>query len=150
MRIIEKYDPSLPPVRGDRDQLIQVFLNLAKNAAEAVPRRGGEMVMRTAYRPGLRVFVSGQGSREQLPLMIEVEDNGKGIPEDIRACIFDPFVSTKRNGSGLGLSLVAKIIRDHGGLVEADSNGNRTVMRVLLPVIHARDGDGMRLQDSPS
>jgi len=132
--IREEYDPSLPPVHGDRDLLLQVFLNLVKNAAEAVPAVGGEIVLATAYRHGLRLAGPG-GERRHLPLMVSVADNGSGIPNDIRAHLFDPFVTTKRNGTGLGLALVAKAIGDHGGAIEFDSQPRRTVFRVFLPIV---------------
>jgi two-component system nitrogen regulation sensor histidine kinase GlnL len=135
VRIVENYDPSLPAVLGNRDQLVQVFLNLVKNAVEAAPTVGGEVVMRTAYRPGVRFALAGRDSREHLPLMVSVEDNGEGIPEDMRAHIFDPFVTSKPKGSGLGLALVAKIIDDHGGAIEVDSTYKRTVIRVMLPMV---------------
>jgi len=135
VRIVENYDPSLPAVLGNRDQLVQVFLNLVKNAVEAAPTVGGEVILRTAYRPGVRFALSGRDSREHLPLMVGVEDNGGGIPEDIRAHIFDPFVTSKPKGSGLGLALVAKIIDDHGGAIEIDSIHKRTVIRIMLPMV---------------
>ncbi len=135
VRIVENYDPSLPAVLGNRDQLVQVFLNLAKNAVEAAPTVGGEVILRTAYRPGVRFALAGRDSREHLPLMVSVEDNGEGIPEDMRAHIFDPFVTSKPKGSGLGLALVAKIIDDHGGAIEVDSAYKRTVIRVMLPMV---------------
>jgi two-component system, NtrC family, nitrogen regulation sensor histidine kinase GlnL len=130
----EEYDPSLPPVQGDRDLLLQVFLNLVKNAAEAAPNAGGEIVLATAYRHGLRLGVPGGDGRRHLPLMVSVGDNGAGIPEDLKAYLFDPFVTTKRNGTGLGLALVAKVIGDHGGVIEFDSQPRRTVFRVFLPI----------------
>jgi len=130
----EEYDPSLPPVHGDRDLLLQVFLNLVKNAAEAVADVGGEIALTTAYRHGLRLAVSGGEGRRHLPLMVSVADNGAGIPEDLREHLFDPFVTTKRNGTGLGLALVAKVIGDHGGVIEFDSQPRRTVFRVFLPI----------------
>jgi two-component system, NtrC family, nitrogen regulation sensor histidine kinase GlnL len=134
IRIREVYDPSLPPVYGNRDQLIQVFLNLIKNAADAVPEADGEITLSTAYRHGMRLALPGGESRVQLPIAVEVRDNGEGVPEDLRAHLFDPFITTKANGSGLGLALVAKIIGDHRGVVELDSVPRRTVFRVLLPM----------------
>jgi len=134
VRILEDYDPSLPPVPADRDQLVQVFLNLVKNAAEACPETGGEIVISTAYRHGVRLAVGSSRDRLRLPLEVTVRDNGAGIPEDLQQHLFDPFVTTKANGSGLGLALVAKIVGDHGGVVECDSEPKRTVFRVMLPV----------------
>jgi two-component system, NtrC family, nitrogen regulation sensor histidine kinase GlnL len=141
VRLIEEYDPSLPPVRGNRDLLVQVFLNLVKNAAEALPNADGEIILTTAYRHGLRVTGPGGEGRQHLPLMVAVTDNGAGIPEDLRPHLFEPFVTTKRNGTGLGLALVAKVISDHGGVIEFDSQPRRTVFRVFLPVV-AQDGSG--------
>jgi two-component system nitrogen regulation sensor histidine kinase GlnL len=131
----EDYDPSLPPVFGNRDQLIQVFLNLVKNAAEALERTPkGEIRISTAFRPGIRIAVQGVSQRISLPLEIVIEDNGAGIPSDLLPILFDPFVTTKANGSGLGLALVAKIVGDHGGVIDSDSRPGRTRFRVLLPV----------------
>ena len=139
VRLVEDYDPSLPSVHGDHDLLVQVFLNLVKNAAEAVPHGDGEIILATAYRHGLRLARPGAEGRQHLPLMVSVTDNGPGIPEDLRPHLFDPFVTTKRNGTGLGLALVAKVIGDHGGVIEFDSQPRRTVFRVFLPVV-AQDG----------
>ncbi|MBW7849169.1 MAG: PAS domain-containing protein [Rhodospirillales bacterium] len=139
VRFVENYDPSLPKVWGNRDQLIQVFLNLVKNAAEAVPEEGGEIVLSTAYQHGVRLAIPGGDSRVHLPLMVSVQDNGSGIAEDLRPHLFDPFVTTKHTGTGLGLALVAKIIDDHGGLIECDSQPRRTVFRVLLPMAPAEE-----------
>ncbi|HVJ51540.1 MAG TPA: ATP-binding protein [Aliidongia sp.] len=139
VRFIEEYDPSLPPVFGNRDMLIQVFLNLIKNAAEAVADEGGEITLSTAYQHGIKLAVPGSESRVHLPLVVSIADNGAGIPEDLRPHLFDPFVTTKRNGTGLGLALVAKIIDDHGGVIEFDSQPRRTQFRVMLPKV-ARDG----------
>jgi two-component system nitrogen regulation sensor histidine kinase GlnL len=131
-----EFDPSLPPLPGNRDKLIQAFLNLVKNAAEAIAegREPGRIVLRTAFRPGMRLAVPGTGARVSLPLMIEVEDNGPGVAEGLKPHLFDPFVTTKRAGTGLGLALVAKIIGDHGGVIECESVPRHTVFRVLLPL----------------
>lgn len=136
LRFLEEYDPSLPPVPGNRDKLVQAFLNLVKNAAEAIgeDRDHGRIVLQTAFRPGMRLSVPGSESRVSLPLMIQIEDNGCGVPEHMREHLFDPFVTTKRTGTGLGLALVAKIIGDHGGIIECDSEPKRTIFRVLLPL----------------
>jgi two-component system nitrogen regulation sensor histidine kinase GlnL len=131
-----EFDPSLPPVPGNRDKLIQAFLNLVKNAAEAIAdgREPGRIVLRTAFRPGMRMGVPGTSARVRLPLMIEVEDNGPGVADSLKPHLFDPFVTTKRTGTGLGLALVAKIIGDHGGVIECESVPKHTVFRVLLPL----------------
>ena len=134
LRFVEGYDPSLPPVFGNRDQLVQVFLNLVKNAAEACPAAGGEITLATAYQHGIRLAVPGSDTPMSLPLVVSVQDNGEGIPEDLRPHLFDAFVTTKTNGTGLGLALVAKIIGDHGGVIEFDSQPRRTIFRARLPI----------------
>lgn len=133
VRFAEEFDPSLPPTAGDQDQLLQVFQNLLKNAAEAVPRVGGVISISTAYQPGVKLARPGQKS-ESLPLVVTIADNGPGIPDNIIRDIFDPFVSSKVNGTGLGLSLVSKFVADHGGVVECDSHPGRTRFRLRLPV----------------
>jgi two-component system nitrogen regulation sensor histidine kinase GlnL len=138
LRIVESYDPSLPPVYGNRDLLVQVLLNLVKNAAEAAPENDGEIRLSTRFRHGVRLAVLGTDSRVDLPIEVRVQDNGPGIPEDLRVHLFDPFVTTKLGGKGLGLALVAKIVGDHGGVIEFDSAPRRTIFRLMLPVAPAR------------
>jgi two-component system nitrogen regulation sensor histidine kinase GlnL len=138
LRIVEEYDPSLPAVWGDRDQLIQILLNLVKNATEALSDGGatgglGEIQLATAYHHGVRIAVPGSSERVHLPLQVTVRDNGPGIPEPLRSTLFEPFVTTKRGGQGLGLALVAKLVANHGGLIECDSRPGRTTFRLSLP-----------------
>ncbi|MBN7785734.1 PAS domain-containing protein [Ponticoccus gilvus] len=133
MKIIEDYDPSLPMALGDPDQLLQVVLNLIKNASEAAdPKTGGTIRLHTFYEHSFRLR-RADGSGQTLPLQIEIIDDGPGLPEDIKGDIFDPFVSGKENGTGLGLALVSKIISDHGGWISVDSVPGRTLFRISLP-----------------
>lgn len=147
MRISETYDPSLPPVWGNRDQLVQVLFNLVKNAAEAIDgapngRERAEICLTTAYQQGMRLAIAGSLQRVHLPLVVTVRDNGPGISEDIRPHLFEAFVTSKSSGSGLGLALVAKIVADHGGLIEVDSRPGRTEFRLCLPVMTETDSEG--------
>jgi two-component system nitrogen regulation sensor histidine kinase GlnL len=142
VRFVETYDPSLPPVNANRDQLIQVFLNLVKNAVEAIGEDAidGEIELTTAFRSGVRMRVAGSSQPVALPLEFCVRDNGPGVSSAIMDNLFDPFVTNKASGTGLGLALVAKIVGDHGGMIECDSHPRRTVFRVLMPMFSPRDG----------
>jgi two-component system nitrogen regulation sensor histidine kinase GlnL len=140
IKFVETYDPSLPDVLVNRDQLIQVFLNLVKNAAEAIGEQpDGQIELTTAFRPGVRLQIAGSKTRVSLPLEFCVKDNGAGVPADLLPHLFDPFVTTKPTGTGLGLALVAKIVGDHGGIIECESQPRHTVFRVLMPMF---TGDG--------
>ncbi|MCP4820896.1 MAG: PAS domain-containing sensor histidine kinase, partial [Shimia sp.] len=131
MAIIEDYDPSLPPAEGDADQLVQVVLNLLKNASEASENHG-KIRIKTYYEHSFRLR-RADGGGQPLPLQIEIIDDGPGLPQDIQGDIFDPFVSGRENGTGLGLALVSKIISDHGGMITVDSVPGRTVFKLSLP-----------------
>jgi len=140
IKFIETYDPSLPPVLANRDQFIQVFLNLVKNAAEAIGENAdGQIELTTAFRPGVRLQVPGSKTRVSLPLEFCVKDNGNGVPADLLPHLFDPFVTTKPTGTGLGLALVAKIVGDHGGIIECESQPRHTIFRVLMPMFTGDD-----------
>jgi len=148
--IIEVYDPSLPPVLGNRDQLIQVVLNLVKNAAEAISETGnkGTITLATAYRPGVHLSVRGSGERVSLPLEVKISNTGAKIHPDILPHLFDPFVSSKPGGKGLGLALTAKIVHDHGGIIECESDDNQTVFSILLPMASDENNEMERLHDA--
>jgi len=115
--VIERqYDPSLPFLDADRELLVQCFLNLFKNASEATAK-GGRLKIRTSYNLARYMAQSATKRLVHLPLQIEVEDNGSGISDEVVSHIFEPFISTKTQGSGLGLAMVASIISDHGGAI---------------------------------
>ncbi|KAA2317487.1 PAS domain-containing protein [Pseudooceanicola sediminis] len=132
MKIVEDYDPSLPLAYGDPDQLLQVVLNLLKNAAQAAGAQGGKIRLHTYFEHSFRLR-RADGKGKSLPLQIEIEDDGPGLPEDIAGDIFDPFVSGRENGTGLGLALVSKIISDHEGWISVTSVPGKTVFRISLP-----------------
>ncbi len=132
----EAFDPSLPLVRGDFEGLVQIFLNLIKNAADAARIGGKEILIKTAYRHGLRLAADGRREWGALPIEVSVQDNGPGIPKELQSDIFDPFVTTKSGGHGLGLAVVAKIVGDHAGAVEFESEPFRTIFNVHLPIFY--------------
>ncbi len=146
--IVEEYDPSLPAVHGNHDQLVQVFLNLARNAVEAIDASGepGTLTFRTAFRPGIRLAIPGSTDKVSLPFEVCVDDTGPGVPVEMRPHVFDAFVSSKRSGRGLGLALVAKIIRDHGGVVECLARDRGTTFRILLPLMKGQDAAPQSLE----
>ena len=133
MMLIEDYDPSLPDAYVDGDQLLQVLLNLIKNAAEA-GEAGGSITLHTFYDTSLRLQ-NGDATKGRVPLQIEIIDDGPGLPPSIAADVFEPFISGKENGTGLGLALVGKLVADVGGLISVNSVPGRTVFRVSLPVV---------------
>ncbi len=133
MTIVEDFDPSLPLTYVDEDQFLQVLANLLRNAAEASQGGDGLITLRTYYDRSLRLRQT-DGSGDELPLQVEIVDDGPGIPPEIKRDIFDPFVTGRANGAGLGLALVSRIISDHGGWISADSMPGRTVFRISLPV----------------
>ncbi|RYH03401.1 PAS domain-containing sensor histidine kinase [Salipiger sp. IMCC34102] len=139
MTLETDYDPSLPRAFADADQLQQIFLNLLKNAAEA-GQPGGTIRLRSFYDASLRVR-QADGTQARLPLQVEVIDDGPGLPPELAADIFEPFVSGRENGTGLGLALVSKLVQDGGGWISVDSVPGRTVFRLSLPRAEIQDGD---------
>ncbi|WP_348720905.1 ATP-binding protein [uncultured Candidatus Puniceispirillum sp.] len=137
LSIKRAYDPSLPFVEGHRDLLIQAFINIIKNASEATDKNG-ELIIKTSYAPGRRLSITSIAEQLHVPIQVEVIDNGRGIPEDIRDHLFDPFVSGRVGGSGLGLAMVASVIADHGGLMEVETVTGETVFRLNFPATTAQ------------
>jgi two-component system nitrogen regulation sensor histidine kinase GlnL len=134
VRIRERYDPSLPPIRGDLDQLIQAILNIAKNAVEALHGRSdGEIVFSTNYRTGVR-FRAADNAAARTQLEIQVTDNGPGLDARVADRLFEAFATTKSSGMGLGLTVSADIVARHGGRLEVESEPGRTVFKILLPI----------------
>jgi two-component system nitrogen regulation sensor histidine kinase GlnL len=142
VKFIENYDPSLPPVYANRDQLVQVFVNLVKNACEAMGEVDNpQITMATAFRSGIKLSSPGSGKRISLPLEFSIQDNGSGIASNMIGYVFDHFITTKSNGTGLGLALVSKIVGDHGGVIEIESRTPGTLVRILMPAWQAGDED---------
>lgn len=135
LHFVEDYDPSLPPTLADGDQILQVFLNLLKNAAEACDGagQGGTIRLRTFYDQSIRRRRE-DGTGLPVPLQVEISDDGPGLPPEIAGDIFEPFVSGRENGTGLGLALVSKIISEHDGLIAVESAPGRTTFRISLPL----------------
>lgn len=134
VEIRERYDPSLPHVRGDLDQLIQAFLNIAKNAVEAVAgQQGGEITFVTAFRPGVHIRrATGVSPRAQLE--VQIIDNGPGLHPDVAERLFEAFATTKEGGMGLGLTVAADIVARHEGSIEVESEPGRTAFTIMLPI----------------
>ena len=138
----EYYDPSLPALRGNRDLLIQIFLNLVKNAAEACEGGNGEIVVTTAYQAGFRIGERNKAHRQPRRIAVTISDNGPGVPEELLGNLFDPFVTSKPAGRGLGLPLVAKLVRAHDGVIEFSSKPGATRFTVLLPISDNQTEEG--------
>jgi two-component system nitrogen regulation sensor histidine kinase GlnL len=138
----EYYDPSLPPLRGNRDLLIQIFLNLVKNAAEACEAGNAEIVVTTAYQAGLRIGERNKAHRQPRRIAVTIADNGPGVPDALLGNLFDPFVTSKPGGRGLGLPLVAKLVRAHDGVIEFSSKPGATRFTVLLPISDSQTEEG--------
>jgi two-component system nitrogen regulation sensor histidine kinase GlnL len=130
VQLIRDYDPSLPPVRVDRDQIVQALLNVVRNALQAVGAKG-RIIFRTRALPN---FVIG-GKQHRLVDSIEIEDNGPGIPEELQENIFFPLVTSKNDGSGIGLTIAQDLVSGNGGLLEFDSRPGSTVFRIRLPAV---------------
>lgn len=139
--IIEEFDPSLPMVVGNADALVQVLINLLANAADATQQVADRrIVIRTRFASGLQLHTTGDGQALRLPIELRVSDNGPGITPDLRDHVFEPFVTSKKSGQGLGLALVRRLLRDMNGRInhDRDENAGLTHFRVHLPV--AREG----------
>lgn len=122
----ENYDPSLPLALGDEDSLTQTILNLIKNAVEALDE--------TVENPEIKLETSYRTSSAGLPIEIRIIDNGTGIPQHVRDKIFQPFITHKPAGQGLGLALVSKVIAAHRGVIEVQSRPGETIFSILLPI----------------
>lgn len=153
LAIQHQFDPSLPKLMGDRGLLIQCFLNLLQNAVEAAPEANGLLKITSSYRPGLSIRQRQGGPSLPLPLEIIISDNGPGVAEQDRERIFEPFVTAKKGGTGLGLALVRRIVAAHGGLVACEPSREGGRFRILLPISQAADQatrDGQMPGQNPS
>ena len=138
IKFVEKFDPSLPHVYGNKDLLIQVLMNLIKNSSEAIKNNAskGEIILSSSFLSSVRISLPTSSKKIELPLCFSIEDNGGGIDKDIYENIFDPFITSKKDGKGLGLSIVSKIIQDHDGVIECGTTSKGTTMSILFPVSH--------------
>ena len=136
IKFYERFDPSLPDVYVNKDLLIQVFLNLIKNSSEAIKRNAaeGEITLSSSFLSSVRISLPTTNKKIELPLCFSIEDNGGGIAEGLFDSIFDPFISSKKDGKGLGLAIVSKIIQDHDGVIECQLTKKGTKMSILLPI----------------
>ncbi len=134
VRVLRDYDTSLPDLTGDREQLIQAVLNIARNAAQSMSG-DGEIILRT--RAARQVTLAKR--RYRLALELQVIDNGPGIPEDIRDRIFYPLVSGREGGSGLGLSIAQSVVELHQGMIDVDSRPGKTCFTILIPLSGGQD-----------
>jgi two-component system, NtrC family, nitrogen regulation sensor histidine kinase GlnL len=134
LTVVRDYDASIPEFRGDREQLIQAVLNIAHNATQALAERiaAGSAELRLRTRVARQVTFGRQ--RFRLALELHIEDNGPGVPEDIRERIFHPLVSGREGGSGLGLTLAQTFVQQHSGTIDCDSVPGRTVFKILIPL----------------
>ncbi len=142
MRFCDQYDPSLPQTLADGGQLMQVFTNLFANAAEAAGQNGGVITIRSYFEPGLRLRLERpeQPWEQAVPLQVEISDDGPGIAAEILHHVFDPFITTRENGTGLGLALVSKIIAEHNGTIIVTSRPGLTSFRISLPIVAPEKG----------
>ena len=113
---------------------MQIFLNLVKNSAEAINGIHGEIILQTSYQHSIYLSVPGSSAKTHLPLIVSVQDNGAGVPSNLQESLFEAFITSKSKGSGLGLALVAKMVDNHGGVIEFDTFPGKTMFRVMLPI----------------
>lgn len=133
LKLDRDYDPSLPLILANFDQMVQVFLNLVKNAAEAVDPKHGVIKIETSFVRGMRLQFGDRQNAPPLSLKVVIEDNGCGINPAIKDHLFEAFISSKPDGNGIGLALTAKLINDHGGVIDVESRKGMTRFQILLP-----------------
>jgi len=136
VNFIERFDPSLPDIYGNKDLLIQVLLNLIKNSCDAIKdnQSKGEIILSSSFLSSVRISLPTSNKRLELPLCFSIEDNGGGIDKGLIDNIFDPFITSKKDGKGLGLPIVAKIIQDHDGVIECEQTNKGIKMSILFPI----------------